>query len=174
MYDIIIIGAGPDSTAAKILSEKGYKVLLSEKFEMLGYNFCSVQLISKTLNLVHTYFGENIPDYVICTSTESSGMIFTNDKGKEFCFEQKGLNVWHSFFDNCLVKKAVEKGTEMRDCTTAISCEENNGVVTVTFKCKNIYKEKAKYVINCKGVFRTLKRKIKKVYAPIYNYFSDF
>lgn len=30
MYDIIVIGAGPTgSTAAKILAEKGYKVLFS-------------------------------------------------------------------------------------------------------------------------------------------------
>ena len=46
MYDAIIIGAGPSgSTAAKTLAEKGYKVLLTEKFKMPRHKFCSGQLI---------------------------------------------------------------------------------------------------------------------------------
>lgn len=46
MYDAIIIGAGPSgSTAAKTLAEKGYKVLLTEKFKMPRYKSCSGQLI---------------------------------------------------------------------------------------------------------------------------------
>ena len=168
MYDVIIIGAGPTgSTAAKILSENGYKVLLAEKFKMPRYKSCSGQLISKTISLVHTYFEESVPDYVMCTPTENRGMIFTNDKGKEFCFEQKGLNVWRSSFDNWLTEKAAEKGVEIRECTSALSCEENDGTVTVTFKGKNIYTEKAKYVIDYEGVVGTLERKIKK-YTPQY------
>ena len=134
---------------------------------MPRYKSCSGQLISKTINLVHTYFEENIPDYVMCTPTENKGMIFTNDKGKEFRFEQKGLNVWRSYFDNWLAEKAAEKGAEIRDCTSALYCEENDNTVTVTFKGKNIYKEKAKYVIDCEGVVGTLKRKINK-HTPQY------
>lgn len=42
MYDVIVIGAGPTGcTAAKTLSEKGYKVLLVEKFELPRYKSCS-------------------------------------------------------------------------------------------------------------------------------------
>jgi len=166
MYDVIVIGAGPTGcTAAKLLSEKGYKVLLAEKFKMPRYKSCSGQLISKTINLVNTYFGESVPDYVMCTPEENRGMIFTNDKGKEFLFEQNGLNVWRSSFDNWLAEKAARSGVEIRDCTVAVSCEnyeKNTGAVTVTFKGENIYTEKAKYVINCEGVVGALKRKIKK------------
>ena len=38
MYDVLIVGAGPaGSTAAKILAESGYKVMLAEKFKIPRY-----------------------------------------------------------------------------------------------------------------------------------------
>ena len=53
MYDVIVIGAGPAGcTAAKILAENGFRVLLAEKFKLPRYKSCSGQLIQKTLNLV--------------------------------------------------------------------------------------------------------------------------
>ncbi len=48
MYDVIVVGAGATGcTAAKTLSENGYKVLLVEKFKMPRYKSCSGQLIKK-------------------------------------------------------------------------------------------------------------------------------
>ena len=109
MYDVIVVGAGATGcTAAKTLSENGYKVLLVEKFKMPRYKSCSGQLIKKTVDLVQEYFGVAVPASVMCTPTENRGMIFTNDKGKEFRFEQPGLNVWRSSFDNWLAMKASE------------------------------------------------------------------
>ena len=76
MYDVIVIGAGPSgSTAAKTLAEKGYKVLLTEKFKMPRYKSCSGQLIQKTIDLVQTYFGEAVPFSTMCAPTENRGMI---------------------------------------------------------------------------------------------------
>lgn len=47
MYDVIVIGAGPaGSTCAKVLSEKGCRVLLVEKFKMPRYKSCSEVLIT--------------------------------------------------------------------------------------------------------------------------------
>ncbi len=38
MYDVIVIGAGPaGNTATKTLADKGYKVLLVDKFKMPRY-----------------------------------------------------------------------------------------------------------------------------------------
>ena len=71
------------------------------------YKSCSGQLIKRTVDLVQEYFGVAIPASVMCTPAESRGMIFTNDKGKEFRFEQPGLNVWRSSFDHWLAMKAV-------------------------------------------------------------------
>ena len=94
MYDIIVVGAGATGcTAAKTLSENGYKVLLVEKFKMPRYKSCSGRLIKKSVDLVQEYFGAAVLDSVMCTPTENRGMIFTNDKGKVYQFGQSGFRV---------------------------------------------------------------------------------
>lgn len=114
MYDVIIIGAGPaGSTAAKTLADKGFKVMLVEKFKLPRYKSCSGVLIKKSMDLVKLYFGESTPQFTMCAPTENWGMIFTTDKGKEYRFEQEGLNVWRSSFDNWLTTKAAQR------CATA-------------------------------------------------------
>ena len=161
MFDIIIVGAGPaGSTAAKVLAEKGHKVLLVEKFKMPRYKSCSGQLIKKSIDLVQSYFGEPVPVSTMCIPIENKGMIFTDDQGKTFRFEQPGLNVWRSSFDKWLVDKAAQFGVEVRDNTTVLSCVEENGIVTVTLKGEQTYTEQARYVIDCEGVVGTLKKKL--------------
>ena len=161
MYDVIIIGAGPTgSTAAKVLAENGYKVLLAEKFKLPRYKSCSGQLIKKTLDLVQMYFGEAVPASTMCTPTENRGMVFTNDKGKEYRFEQPGLNVWRSSFDNWLATKAAECGAAVKDETAVLSCSESDGFVTVTLRGEQTYTETAKYILDCEGVVGALKRKL--------------
>lgn len=161
MYDVIVVGAGPAGcTAAKTLAEKGYKVLLTEKFKLPRYKSCSGQLIKKSLDLVHEYFGEDVPGLTMCTPTENRGMIFTDDKGETFRFEQSGLNVWRSSFDNWLAEKAAQSGAELRDGTSAIYAAEISGAVAVTLKSDRIYTEQARYVIDCEGAVGALKRKL--------------
>ncbi len=161
MYDVIVVGAGPaGSTAARTLAAKGYQVLLVEKFKMPRYKSCSGQLIKKTMDLVQTYFGEAVPASAMCAPTENRGMIFTDDKGKSFRFEQDGLNVWRSSFDKWLADKAAQSGAEVRDHTAALSCVEENGIATVTLKGEQTYTEQARYVIDCEGVVGTLKKKL--------------
>lgn len=175
MYDVIVIGAGPTGcTAAKTLSEKGYKILLVEKFELPRYKSCSGVLIKKTMELVKLYFGEDTPSFTMCTPTQNRGMIFTDDKGKEFRFEQEGLNVWRSSFDHWLSTKATESGAEIRDNTAVISCTEMENCVSVTMHGETTYTEKAKYVIDCEGVIGSIKRKILKIAPPYITTFQTF
>lgn len=161
MYDCIVVGAGPaGSTAAKTLAEKGFKVLLAEKFKLPRYKSCSGVLIKKSMELVKLYFGEDIPQSTMCAPTENRGMIFTTDKGKEYRFPQEGLNVWRSSFDNWLAAKAAESGAEVRDGTAALGCKEQDGYVAVTLHGGKTYTEAARYVLDCEGVVGSLRRKI--------------
>jgi geranylgeranyl reductase family protein len=161
MYDVIIIGAGPaGSSAAKELAGKGYNVLLVEKFKMPRNKSCSGILIKKSMDLVQKYFGGDTPDFVQCTPNDNRGMIFTNDEGQEYRYEQEGLNIWRNSFDNWLAEKAAEAGAEVRDGTAALSCEEKEDYVVVKLKDTSEYTETAKLVISCDGVVSTIKRQL--------------
>ncbi len=161
MYDVIVVGAGPAGcTAAKVLAEKGYKVLLAEKFKMPRYKSCSGVLIKKSMDLVKLYFGEETPKSAMCTPIENRGMIFTDDRGKEYCFEQEGLNVWRSHFDGWLAGKAKESGVEVRDGVAVISCAEEDGLVKACLCGERNDTESARYILDCEGVVGALKRKI--------------
>lgn len=163
MYDVLIVGAGPaGSTAAKILAESGYKVMLAEKFKMPRYKSCSGQLIKKSLDLIVKYFGESVPESVTCAPMENRGMIFTNDTGETFRFEQKGLNVWRSSFDMWLAKSAEKSGAVVCDSTDVVSLESRKNNITATLKGEKIYNETARYVVDCEGAVCSLKRKLLK------------
>lgn len=170
MWDIIVIGAGPAGcTAAKTLSEQGYKVLMVEKFKLPRYKSCSGVLIKKTIDLVRLYFNnEEVPQSAACEPVQNRGMIFTNAMGKEYRFEQEGLNVWRSGFDGWLAEKAKEYGTEIRDCTTAVSASEEEEAVAITlYNNGKKYTERAKYIIDCEGVTGAVKRTVIN-YKPEY------
>ena len=161
MYDVIVIGAGPaGSTAAKVLAEKGRRVLLAERHKLPRYKSCSGVLIQKTMDLVRRCCGQDVPLSATCTPAENRGMIFTDDKGREFRFEQGGLNVWRSSFDNWLAEQAAASGAEVRDNTGAISCEEKDGFISVALRGESPCTERAGYVIDCEGVTGALRRKL--------------
>ena len=157
MYDVIVIGAGPSGCcAAKTLAQSGLSVLLLEKFGLPRYKSCSGQLIKKSIDLVQKYFGAEVPRSVMCTPTVNKGMVFTDDRGKEYRFEQAGLNVWRSSFDNFLAEHAAKSGAEVVDCSPVTDIKDCGGFVAVTAGGKRT--EKAKYVIDCEGVVGAVKR----------------
>lgn len=168
MYDVIVIGAGPaGSTAAKTLAEHGLSVLLVERSKMPRYKSCSGQLIQKSLDLAQKYYGKAVPASVTCTPMENRGMVFTDDAGRVFRFEQPGVNIWRSAFDKWLADEAARSGVEVWDGTAVLACKAEEDGVTVTMKGENICQERASYVINGEGTAGSLKRKLLGRSAPI-------
>lgn len=162
MYDVLVVGAGPaGSTAARVLSGRGYRVLLVEKFKMPRYKSCSGVLIQKSVTLIGKYFGGSTPAEALCKPAGQRGMVFTDDRGRECRFEQPGLNVWRGPFDYWLASKAQESGAEIRDATTAVSCKKQPGFVTVTLHGEtSVTVVEARYVLDCEGVVGAFKRKL--------------
>ena len=127
------------------------------------------------MDLVSQYYKEDVPKSVMCLPTDNKGMIFTNDEGEEYKYEQPGLNIWRSKFDQWLVEKAVIAGAEFKDETAALSCEEQDDGVIVTLKGKTASSLKARIVIACDGVTSTIKRKLTntpKNYITTYQTFN--
>ena len=161
MYDAIVVGGGPTgATAGKVLAEKGFSVLIVERCKLPRYKSCSGMVIKKTVDLVDKHFGCQIPDFVKCTPFDNYGMVFVNDDGKEYKFEQKGYNVWRSSFDNFLLDKAIEKGAKVIDCASVVSCENKGDFIEATIVDKTSSIHKARYLIDCEGAIGTLKRSL--------------
>lgn len=166
MYDVIVVGAGPAGcTAAKILAERGRKVLLAERFELPRNKSCSGILIRKSVELIEQYFGGEIPSFALCEPNESRGMILTDEHGKTEVFEQSGLNIRRSELDWWLALKAAEYGAELREESPVLTCEETEDYVSedyvkVTFGGKERRTETARYVLNCEGAVGTLKHQL--------------
>ncbi|MDE7079430.1 MAG: NAD(P)/FAD-dependent oxidoreductase [Clostridia bacterium] len=177
MYDAIIVGGGPTgATAGKILAEKGFSVLIVERCKLPRYKSCSGMVIKKTIELIDKYFYCQIPDFVKCSPLDNYGMVFVNDEGKEYKFEQRGFNVWRSSFDNCLLEKAIEKGAKVIDCASVVSCEDKDDCVEVMISGKTSSTEKARYLIDCEGATGTLKRSLfsnDKDYITTYQTFNN-
>ena len=175
MYDVIVVGAGPaGSAAAHALAARGRRVLLAERCRMPRYKSCSGQLIRKSLDLVRLYFGKEVPLAVTCAPAENRGMVLTDGQGRSCRFEQSGLNVWRSSFDQWLALQAAAAGAELREKVAALSCSQEDGLISVTFKGEDTYVEQARYLIDCEGVTGPLHRKLRGRDVPRVTTFQTF
>ncbi len=150
MYDVIVIGAGPcGCTTACTLSKNGLKVLLIEKSRLPRYKSCSGILIEKSLHLIEKYFGQSVPLSVSCTPVQNRGMVFTDDLGREYKFESRGLNIRRDKFDYWLTTLAKQFGVEIKDESAVSSIIESDDKVCVSV---NGVKEYARFIVDCSGV----------------------
>lgn len=162
MYDVIVIGGGvTGNIASQQLSLMGYRVLLIEKEKTPRQKSCSGILIKKTIDLVQMYTKTTIPDSVTCAPRRNKGMIFYDEQGKLYRFEQEGLNIWRDKFDYWLMTRSQEAGTEIYQETTALSCEAWADDVIVRLKHKDtVFTEQASIVIVCTGAVCPIRDKL--------------
>lgn len=171
MYDVIIIGAGPAGCiTAKKLVDADFNVLMVEKMGMPREKSCSGILIKKSIDLIEHEFGK-IPDSVLCRPGISRGIVITNEDHQTFKFESDSLNVWRSLLDGWIARKAIDAGVNIRTSTSAVSCKEKQGYVSVKLHDGEMYSENARIVIACDGAGSSVKKNLfKKADNYIFTY----
>ena len=87
-------------------------------------------------------------------------MVFTDSQGREYRFEQTGLNVWRSGCDYFWAKRAEERGAELRDKTPVLACREEGDGIAVSLGGAPPRTERARYLIVCEGVTGSLRRRL--------------
>lgn len=105
-------------------------------------------MIEKSLRLTEACFGQKVPDSVTCAPAFNRGMIFTDDTGKAYKFESRGLNIWRDKFDFWLLSLAKESGVTVKDETAVTAVEERDGCVRIS---TNGGEEYSKFAVDCSG-----------------------
>lgn len=161
MYDAIIIGAGPSGNiVAKKLAENGLNVLIVEKNRLPRNKSCSGVLIKRSKELIQENFGE-IPTDVTCSPINTRGIVIENELGKEYMFEDDGVNIWRDRLDHWLAQQACDCGAELLDQTTVLEFLEDGEGVSLRVKCNG--KEdtiRGRIVVACDGVNGASRKKL--------------
>jgi digeranylgeranylglycerophospholipid reductase len=145
VYDVVIIGAGPGGAlAAKVLAEKGLKVVILDKKSKVG---------------IPAHCGEGLSRYAV----ESNGLPVEEEwirlrvkgarifvpNGKSVLTPGEGYAVDRPTFDQSVARKAVAAGAELHMETAARGMEHKDGIWTVT---TNKGEFQAPFVIGADGV----------------------
>ena len=105
-YDVVVVGAGPvGSTAAGLLAEKGYSVILLEEHHTIGKPMQCGGLVSPRI--------KELVDFSIPVTNRVKGAFIHEPEGDVFCImaeETKGLVIDRTEFDRRAAKWAVRKG----------------------------------------------------------------
>jgi len=119
IYDVAIIGAGPAGAyCAKILTEKGLRVLILDKEKFPRNKICGGLISSKALKLIHD---DKINDYLTKIGPKPVYKIILTCGQKEVTLEKNevlGIVVRRKQFDEALINMAINKGANFID-----SCE---------------------------------------------------
>jgi geranylgeranyl reductase family protein len=130
-YDVIVVGAGPGgSTAARLCAQEGLKTLLIEKERLPRYKVCGGCLSARTIRLL---------------GFDLSSVVENTIQGAKFTYCMKdplfipsekpvGFMVMRSRFDQLLVQKTVEQGTEVLDGEKVVAAWEVEGGIEISLE----------------------------------------
>jgi flavin-dependent dehydrogenase len=141
-YQVIIIGSGPaGASCGKALKDEGIEALIVEKKKLPRHKVCSGLVLGQAQLLVKEYFGDVIPDEVLCSPgilNASNSVAWDRRKGfipvtieipkDGQTFPGEYLNLWRNKFDYWLLKKA---GVEFRENCTFRGFSEDNDRIKV-------------------------------------------
>lgn len=156
-YDVIVIGAGPGgSTAARIIAEAGFKVLIIEKGPLGRKKACGGGIRIQTFEQLNLKLG----DFV---EREISGMRMYSPNNSVIEYDQgktTGITVYRDKFDLHLLNLAINAGAEILTDTLAknISIIDNSAEIIVE-RDNILQKINGKLIIAADGVFSIIAKK---------------
>ena len=156
-YDVVIVGGGPTgSTAARIIAEKGFKVLVLEKYNLDKEKPCG----GAVTNRVVEHF--KIPEKAF--TRDCTGIFLCSPKNRTIVIGKHGKIrlTMRSIFDEILCQMAMDKGVEFFENALVTGPLIKNGkVIGVLTKINGKSKTvRAKLVIGADGTPSTLARKL--------------
>jgi geranylgeranyl reductase family protein len=156
MYDVTIVGAGPGgSTAAKFLSEKGFKVLLLDKDKFPRDKPCGGGLTANVLKRYKHFLTEDmIESYSYGGFTYSPSLKYKLDF--ETTYPVTGMTL-RKKFDYGLVKIAVENGSTFKEKKKVIDFKISNEKAIVFLDDQT--KIESQIVIGADGVWSIIAKK---------------
>lgn len=145
-FDVIVFGAGvAGSSAAYELSNSGLKVLVIEKDKLPRYKTCGGGVVFKAADLLPFAFDEAIQ------KTFFAADVIDHENRTQFRIERSVpviSMVMRSDFDYFILKKAAEKGTEVKDKTEVIDIIDETNSVEVKTPVQTF---KARFIIAADG-----------------------
>jgi digeranylgeranylglycerophospholipid reductase len=127
-FDLIVIGGGPagSRTAARVAG-KGYRVLLLEKRERIGYPVRCAEAVGPR-DVIERYLA--LDDDLISSSVD--GVLVVSPDGTRFELQMSGIGftVDRELFDRRLADAAVDAGAELRTGHQAVGLLGEPGRVT--------------------------------------------
>jgi len=127
-YDVVVIGAGPaGSRAASIIAGRGFKVLLIEKRDRIGYPVRCAEAVGPRKD-VERYL--KLTEKII--SSPVNGVVVVSPDGTRFeaHMPEIGFIVDRELFDKELADIAADKGTVIRTGHQAVSLLRTGGKIT--------------------------------------------
>ena len=154
IYDVIIAGAGPSgSVCAYFLAQKGFSVLLLERFSFPREKLCAGGIAASAFRIIPVPFS---PDY--CVPVER--YMFTYKGEKECSGDMPAESIYsvdRSFFDMKLAHTARDAGAELKENHRVIDIEEKEDLIKVT--CENGKDYLGKFLVGADGGNSLISRK---------------